>query len=70
MDSNWSSGLSVWDFLHGTFRNDIPQDEIRIGVEGFDSEEDVTIGKMLIEPFVSDGQELGQRLERNPSRLQ
>jgi sterol desaturase/sphingolipid hydroxylase (fatty acid hydroxylase superfamily) len=51
MDSNWSSGLSVWDFLHGTFRDDVPQDEIIIGVKGFDEVEDVTLGKMLIEPF-------------------
>ena len=51
MDSNWSSGLTVWDFLHGTFRNDIPQDEITIGIKGFDEEKEVTLGKMLIEPF-------------------
>lgn len=54
MDSNWSSGLSIWDYLHRTFRNDIPQHEIRIGVSGFDSEDDVTIRKMLIEPFKSE----------------
>ena len=53
MDANWSSGLSVWDFLHGTFRNDVPQDEIIIGVKGFDEIEKVTIGKMLVEPFTN-----------------
>ncbi len=53
MDANWSSGLSVWDYLHGTFRNDIPQKEITIGVKGFDEESDVTIGKMLVEPFTN-----------------
>ena len=53
MDSNWSSGLSVWDYLHGTFRNDTPQSEIIIGVNGFDKEDEVTIGKMLLEPFTS-----------------
>jgi sterol desaturase/sphingolipid hydroxylase (fatty acid hydroxylase superfamily) len=52
MDSNWSSGLSIWDYLHGTFRNDIPQDEIRIGVEGFDKISDVTFEKMLKTPFI------------------
>ena len=45
MDSNWSSGLTVWDFLHGTFRDDIPQDEIVIGVEEFDIAEKVTLPK-------------------------
>lgn len=51
MNSNWSSGLTVWDLLHGTFRSDVPQNEITIGVKGFDEESDVTFGKMLIEPF-------------------
>lgn len=50
-DSNWSSGLTVWDFLHGTFRNDVPQDEIIIGVKEFDAVQEVTLSKMLLEPF-------------------
>ncbi len=54
MNSNWSSGLSVWDFLHGTFRNDIPQEQIRIGVEGFENKEDVQLINMLFEPFVEE----------------
>lgn len=33
MDSNWSSGLSIWDVLHGTFRNDVKQEDITIGTE-------------------------------------
>jgi sterol desaturase/sphingolipid hydroxylase (fatty acid hydroxylase superfamily) len=51
MNSNWSSGLTVWDFLHGTFRDDVPQDEIIIGVEDHQSIEKVELPKMLIEPF-------------------
>ena len=31
-DSNWSSGLTVWDRLHGTLRLDVPQDDIIIGL--------------------------------------
>jgi sterol desaturase/sphingolipid hydroxylase (fatty acid hydroxylase superfamily) len=54
MNSNWSSGLTVWDFLHKTFRDDIPQDEITIGVKGFVKIEDVTLGKMLTKPFWKD----------------
>lgn len=30
-DSNFSSGLSVWDYLHGTIRTDVPQERITIG---------------------------------------
>lgn len=51
MDSNWSSGLTVWDFLHQTFRNDVPQDKIAVGVTEFSGENEVTLGKMLIKPF-------------------
>ncbi len=35
MNSNWSSGLTVWDFLHGTFRDDVKQNKITIGVAEF-----------------------------------
>jgi sterol desaturase/sphingolipid hydroxylase (fatty acid hydroxylase superfamily) len=31
-DSNFSSGLSVWDRLHGTLRQDVPQEQLSIGV--------------------------------------
>ncbi len=50
-DSNWSSGLSVWDRLHGTFRDDVRQTEITIGLKKFGNLEAVGIGKMLIAPF-------------------
>ncbi len=53
MNSNWSSGLSVWDRLHGTFRSDVPQSEITIGVPEFPSKTQVTVGKMLFEPFTN-----------------
>jgi len=52
MNSNWSSGLTVWDFLHRTFRNDVPQKNITIGTENFDEQREVTFGKILIAPFV------------------
>lgn len=51
MNSNWSSGLTVWDFLHKTFRDDVPQNEIIIGVKDHQNFEKVTLPKMLIEPF-------------------
>ena len=51
MNSNWSSGLTVWDFLHGTFRDDLKQDEIFIGLPEFSQREEVTFGKMMLEPF-------------------
>lgn len=53
MNSNWSSGLTVWDYIHGTFRQDIEQTEIEIGVKELADEKDVTLGKMLVAPFVN-----------------
>jgi sterol desaturase/sphingolipid hydroxylase (fatty acid hydroxylase superfamily) len=34
-NSNFSSGLTVWDVLHRTLRTGVPQREIRIGVPDF-----------------------------------
>lgn len=51
MDSNWSSGLSAWDRLHGTLRLDVAQDTIVIGVPGVDNAADVTLPRMLAAPF-------------------
>lgn len=67
-DSNWSSGLSIWDWLHGTVRLNVPQDAIEIGVAAFRSPEDVTLPAVLAMPFV--GQPATQRLPdgRTPER--
>lgn len=51
MDSNWSSGLTIWDFLHGTFRNDVPQNEIVIGVKEFQTLKDHELNEMIFEPL-------------------
>ncbi len=58
MDSNWSSGLTVWDYLHGTFRDDIPQDEIEIGVEGFSNKKEISLENMLLQPFKTENANL------------
>jgi sterol desaturase/sphingolipid hydroxylase (fatty acid hydroxylase superfamily) len=50
-DSNWSSGLTLWDWLHGTLRLDIPQDAIIIGVPAYREPEEVTLPKVLAMPF-------------------
>ncbi len=54
VNSNWSSGLSAWDHLHGTIRLDVPQNEITIGVPGFRRPEQVTLPKILVMPFQED----------------
>ncbi len=49
--SNWSSGLTVWDRLHGTYRANVPQAEITIGVPAYREPEDVTLSKSLAMPL-------------------
>jgi sterol desaturase/sphingolipid hydroxylase (fatty acid hydroxylase superfamily) len=49
--SNWSSGLTLWDWLHGTLKTDVPQREITIGLAPFRNAEQVTFAKTLTMPF-------------------
>ena len=50
-NSNWSSGLTIWDRLHKTLKTDIIQAEIIIGIEGLQDETNVTLRKMLKYPI-------------------
>jgi sterol desaturase/sphingolipid hydroxylase (fatty acid hydroxylase superfamily) len=50
--SNWSSGLSVWDRLHGTFRFHEPHPATPIGVPAYRSPQDVRLARSLALPFV------------------
>lgn len=51
VNSNWSSGLTVWDRLHGTLRTDVRPSTIEIGVAGYERAEDVTLSKIIAQPF-------------------
>lgn len=51
-NSNWSSGLTLWDWLHGTLRLNVPQRDIAIGVPAYRDPEEVTLGKSIRIPFV------------------
>ena len=50
-NSNWSSGLTVWDWLHGTLLLSVPQDRIRIGVPAFNDPHKVRLAEVLVQPF-------------------
>ena len=50
-NSNWSSLFSAWDFLHRTFRLDVPDERVVIGVPAYRKGQDVTLGKLLLMPF-------------------
>jgi sterol desaturase/sphingolipid hydroxylase (fatty acid hydroxylase superfamily) len=49
--SNWSSGLTLWDRLHGTLRLNVPQRAVVIGVPAYRDPAEVTLPKVLALPF-------------------
>jgi sterol desaturase/sphingolipid hydroxylase (fatty acid hydroxylase superfamily) len=51
-NTNWSSLLSAWDYLHRTIRLDVPQQAIEIGVPAYQDPKKVTLGKILAMPFI------------------
>lgn len=52
-DANWSSGLTLWDRLHGTLRLDDPQAEIIIGVADTRDPSALRLAGLLAMPFRS-----------------
>jgi sterol desaturase/sphingolipid hydroxylase (fatty acid hydroxylase superfamily) len=56
LNSNWSSGLTIWDRLHGTFRGSgLKRDNsIDIGLAELRERSQVTLPKLLAMPFCSD----------------
>ncbi|MDG2001749.1 MAG: sterol desaturase family protein [Novosphingobium sp.] len=55
-DSNWSSGFSIWDRLHGTLRNDVTQGDLTIGLDDPCANEDIAFVPALAAPFRPDDQ--------------
>jgi sterol desaturase/sphingolipid hydroxylase (fatty acid hydroxylase superfamily) len=75
-NSNWSSGLTIWDRLHGTLRLNVPQNKIEIGVPAYRVPQEVNLLDVLNMPFIeqrptwllpNDGrpQRLSSPVERN-----
>jgi sterol desaturase/sphingolipid hydroxylase (fatty acid hydroxylase superfamily) len=52
-NSNWSSGLTLWDWLHGSLRLNVRQRDITIGVPAYREPRDVTLERSLELPFVT-----------------
>jgi sterol desaturase/sphingolipid hydroxylase (fatty acid hydroxylase superfamily) len=50
-NSNWSSGLTMWDWLHGTLRRNVPQPKINLGVPGYRDPAELTLPDVLALPF-------------------
>jgi sterol desaturase/sphingolipid hydroxylase (fatty acid hydroxylase superfamily) len=51
LHSNFSSGLALWDQLHGTARFDANADEVKVGVAGYLEKADVTLDAIVGLPF-------------------
>jgi sterol desaturase/sphingolipid hydroxylase (fatty acid hydroxylase superfamily) len=65
-NSNWSSGLTIWDRLHGTLRLDVPQDEIVIGVPAYREPRELGLLSILALPFTEEGKR--QKLKEGDAR--
>ena len=50
-NSNWSSGLTVWDWLHGTLKTNAEWEEIIIGVPAYQKPKEVVLTKIVPLPF-------------------
>ena len=50
-DANWSSGLALWDKLHGTLRLNVPQGAIEIGVPAYREPGQLGLADLLKLPF-------------------
>lgn len=50
-NSNWSSGLSIWDRIHGTFRDISEHSCVEIGIPAYRRPENITVRKLLEMPF-------------------
>lgn len=50
-DSNWASGFSFWDKLHGTWREDFALNAEPIGVATYQNADELTLPQVLTLPF-------------------
>ena len=51
LSSNWSSGLTLWDRLHGTLRLNVPQNHLTLGLAAYPDAKEVTYPKLMEMPF-------------------
>jgi sterol desaturase/sphingolipid hydroxylase (fatty acid hydroxylase superfamily) len=66
VNSNWSSGLTIWDLIHRTYRQDVPQDEITIGVPELRRPEQVTLPRLVVMPLEGAAPPDNWRVSRSP----
>jgi len=69
-DSNWSSGFAIWDHLHRTFRLDVPQETIAIGVPAYRNPASNRTLRSLALPFVHERDAWSAPPLRKPTETQ
>jgi sterol desaturase/sphingolipid hydroxylase (fatty acid hydroxylase superfamily) len=51
LNSNWSSGLTLWDWLHGTPQLNVPQNHLTLGVAAYPEVQQVVLPRLMEMPF-------------------
>ena len=69
-DSNWSSGLALWDHLHRTFRLDVSQHDIAIGVPAYRDAAALGVLASLALPFSPERDAWSAPPLRKPAAIQ
>lgn len=69
-DSNWSSGFAFWDHLHRTFRLDVPQETIAIGVPAYRDPTASGVLRSLALPFRPERDAWSAPSPRKPTAMQ
>ena len=69
-DSNWSSGLALWDHLHRTFRLDVSQQDIAIGVPAYRDPAELGVLASLALPFGAERDAWSAPPPRKPTAIQ
>jgi hypothetical protein len=76
--SNGSSGLRIWDYLHGTLELNVLQNGITIGVPSCRDESEVGLAEIVVMPFKNqrptwcfpkNGERSRTRIPRLPTKL-
>ena len=68
VNSNWSSGLTIWDTIHHTLRAHVTGDEVTIGLADYRDPDELTLPDVLTMPFAqSTAKRVKQRLVKRNS---
>ncbi len=68
VNSNWSSGLTIWDTIHHTLQADVPRDDVTIGLADYRDPDELTLPDILTMPFAqSTAKRVKQRLVKRNS---